>query len=110
MINIDLLIELLYNYLINNIYTVLNSLVFINAMMCGLFYRKVGLLVSHFEADWAPQCKQITDVLTELAQQPATSVSSVPSSESSALNTLCSMLTYVTIQTMLFSSDFIYKD
>ena len=38
-------------------------------------FRKVGILVSHFRADWAPQCKQISDVILELANQPETKVS-----------------------------------
>uniref|UniRef100_A0A2P2I4J9 Glutaredoxin-3-like n=1 Tax=Hirondellea gigas TaxID=1518452 RepID=A0A2P2I4J9_9CRUS len=29
-----------------------------------------GIVVAHFQADWAPQCKQINDVLEELLSQP----------------------------------------
>ncbi|MPC71150.1 Glutaredoxin 3 [Portunus trituberculatus] len=31
--------------------------------------RKDGLLVAHFMANWAPQCGQMNDVITELAKQ-----------------------------------------
>lgn len=34
--------------------------------------KKVGVLVCHFQAEWAPQCKQINDVIAELALQPDT--------------------------------------
>ncbi|KAF2352226.1 Monothiol glutaredoxin-related, partial [Trinorchestia longiramus] len=33
---------------------------------------KSGVLVCHFQAEWAPQCKQISDVILELASQPDT--------------------------------------
>ncbi|XP_018026525.1 glutaredoxin-3 [Hyalella azteca] len=34
--------------------------------------EKCGVLVCHFQAEWAPQCKQISDVISELANQPDT--------------------------------------
>ena len=48
-------------------YVLLNSRL-LTVIECGLSLICSHLVVAHFWAQWAPQCQQMTDVMTELAK------------------------------------------